>query len=121
MAAIFYHTEDQKRVIRELRDRHLSETEGRIFTPVLPASTFYPAEEYHQKYYLQQESSLMEALGEFYPNRQAILDSAVAARLNGYLAAHLTLEELGEALRKLDDLPLRGHEILMNRVSNLRH
>lgn len=121
MAAIFYHSEDQKRSILEARDRHLSEGGGKIFTQILPASMFYPAEEYHQKYYLQQESSLMRVLGELYPNRQAILDSAAAARLNGYLAAHITHEELREALFHLGDLPPGIRDRILNGVSNLRH
>jgi len=120
MAAIFYHSEDQKRSILEARDRHLTEGGGKIFTQILPASMFYPAEEYHQKYYLQQESSLMRMLGELYPNRQAILDSAAAASLNGYLAAHLTLDELREALLDLDDLPPNAREKIMNGVSSLK-
>ncbi|MBN2398578.1 MAG: peptide-methionine (S)-S-oxide reductase [Deltaproteobacteria bacterium] len=120
MAAIFYHTDDQKQSILEARDRHVSEGEGRVFTQVLPASTFYPAEEYHQKYYLQQEPSLMRMLGELYPNRQAILDSAAAARLNGYLAAHLTFDEFREALLDLDDLPPNAREKIMNGVSSLK-
>ncbi len=46
----------------------------------------------------------MEALREAYPDRTDLLGSTVAARLNGYLAGHLTLEELREALARLVDL-----------------
>lgn len=49
-SGIYYFSEEQKeiaeRLIVELQDRGLSVT-----TEVLPASVFYPAEEYHQKYY----------------------------------------------------------------------
>ena len=51
MTAVFYHTEEQKRVILEAQARSSSEATGKIFTQVLPASIFYPAEEYHQHYY----------------------------------------------------------------------
>jgi peptide-methionine (S)-S-oxide reductase len=51
--AIFYHNETQKKIAEESK-RKLEES-GRfdkpIATKVLPASTFYPAEEYHQHYY----------------------------------------------------------------------
>lgn len=52
---IFYHSEEQKR-IAEKSKRDLGAS-GRfdkpIVTEILPATTFYPAEEYHQKYYLK--------------------------------------------------------------------
>ena len=52
-SAIFYHTEEQRQ-IAEASKREL-EASGRLPKPVVteirPASTFYPAEEYHQDYY----------------------------------------------------------------------
>ncbi|TFG92467.1 MAG: peptide-methionine (S)-S-oxide reductase [Syntrophobacterales bacterium] len=115
MDAAFYHTEDQKRLILKARDRYLSEEEGKIFTKILPASAFYPAEEYHQKYSLQKERALMKVLSELYPDRQLLLDSAAAARLNGYLAGHSTLEELKRALSALE-LPLTAREKILDSV-----
>ena len=51
--AIFYHNEEQ-REIAETSKKELNES-GRfakeIVTPIIQASTFYPAEEYHQQYY----------------------------------------------------------------------
>lgn len=49
-SAIFYLTEEQKKVVLKLiqilKDQGLS-----VATEVVPARTFYPAEEYHQAYY----------------------------------------------------------------------
>ncbi len=51
--AIFYHTEEQK--VKAEASKQALEASGRfdkpIFTPILPASTFYEAEEYHQDYH----------------------------------------------------------------------
>lgn len=51
--AIFFHSEDQKQAA--LDSRQQLEASGRfskpIVTDILPASTFYSAEEYHQQYY----------------------------------------------------------------------
>lgn len=51
--AIFYFNEEQKR-LAESSKQYLAES-GKfnkpIVTEILPASTFYPAEEYHQQYY----------------------------------------------------------------------
>ncbi|HKB78161.1 MAG TPA: peptide-methionine (S)-S-oxide reductase MsrA [Thermoanaerobaculia bacterium] len=49
-AAIFYHDETQKRLAETSRAA-LVKRFGRVVTDVLPASIFWPAEEYHQHYY----------------------------------------------------------------------
>jgi peptide-methionine (S)-S-oxide reductase len=52
-SAIYYHDEEQRRLAEE--SKQALETSGRlkgpIVTEIVPASEFYPAEEYHQHYY----------------------------------------------------------------------
>lgn len=51
--AIFYHTEEQRRIAEQSKQR-LAESgvfDKPIVTEVVPATTFYPAEEYHQDFY----------------------------------------------------------------------
>jgi peptide methionine sulfoxide reductase msrA/msrB len=54
--AIFYHSEEQRRIAEG--SKQALAASGRfsdpIVTQILPASTFYPAEEYHQGYYRKQ-------------------------------------------------------------------
>ena len=119
MSAVFYHTEDQKRLILEARDRSVPERGGRVFTRTLPASVFYPAEEYHQKYSLQREPAIMKVLSELYPDRRALFDSTAAARLNGYVAGHLTLEELRDMLLELDGISPQTRKRLLDSLSKL--
>ena len=54
-SAIFYHNSDQKKKTEASKaelvaSRRFSQP---IVTEILPATTFYPAEEYHQNYYVK--------------------------------------------------------------------
>jgi peptide-methionine (S)-S-oxide reductase len=52
-SAIFYHTEDQKRIALALKE--VEEKSGLykrpIVTEIVPFTNFYPAEDYHKEYY----------------------------------------------------------------------
>ncbi len=52
-SAVFYHNEKQKNLAEKIKQE--LDTSGKfantIVTEIVPASTFYRAEEYHQKYY----------------------------------------------------------------------
>jgi len=51
--AIFYHHEEQKRLAEASRERLAKSGtfDKPLVTEIVPASTFYPAEDYHQDYY----------------------------------------------------------------------
>lgn len=52
-SAVFYHSEEQRqvveRLVRELTEQNVFRDP--IVTQIVPATTFYPAEEYHQEYF----------------------------------------------------------------------
>jgi peptide methionine sulfoxide reductase msrA/msrB len=52
-SAVFYHNEEQKRIAEKVRAEieKSGEFRKKIVTEIVPASKFYEAEEYHQKYY----------------------------------------------------------------------
>lgn len=60
--AIFYHTEEQKRLAEKTKAE--LENSGKfnkpIVTEILPAKTFYPAEEYHQDFYKKSPKEYLE-------------------------------------------------------------
>lgn len=51
--AIFYHSQEQKMLAEKTRDDLAASGKFKkpVMTEIVPASQFYPAEEYHQKYY----------------------------------------------------------------------
>jgi len=86
--AVFYHGEEQRRLAVASRTEVAADLGGEVMTAIEPAGRFYPAEGYHQKYALRGNQPLWAALLAAYPSEQALLDSTVAARLNGYLGGY---------------------------------
>jgi peptide-methionine (S)-S-oxide reductase len=85
-AAVFYHTEEQRALAHASMDKLAADAERIICTELLPASRFYRAEDYHQKYCLRRNAELTAKLEAIYPDPGDFTDSTAAARLNGQLA-----------------------------------
>jgi hypothetical protein len=66
----------------------------KIFTEIVPESGFYPAEAYHQKYYLRNNRKLAGILKDVYPVDEDFTASTAAARINGYLGGYGKSSEL---------------------------
>jgi peptide-methionine (S)-S-oxide reductase len=74
MEAIFAADADQERIARERG----------VTAPIITGARFYLAEDYHQKYRLRHDKTLMREFADYTPRQ--FVDSRVAARLNGYLS-----------------------------------
>lgn len=90
MSALFFHDGSQRRLIEERCARATAEWQEEVHVEILPAASFYRAEDYHQKFYLQRSAELMEELGAHYPDFAALVDSTAAARLNGFMGGART-------------------------------
>ncbi len=92
--AIFYLTEEQ-RVQAEQSRELLERTKKRpLYTAIEAAGDFYPAEDYHQKYYLRRLDKLIGEFKQLYPDDEQFSASTAAARINGYLGCYGEPEEL---------------------------
>lgn len=89
MEAVFCMDAEQEATARRLG----------ISAPIVTGARFYLAEDYHQKYYLRHDRTLIAELAD-YPPRE-LVESTVAARLNGYVAGGGTLAQLHDELPRL--------------------
>jgi peptide-methionine (S)-S-oxide reductase len=115
MSAIFYHDERQERLAREAK-KGLEELNGIVLrTEIVAGTRFYLAEDYHQKYILQNDRQLNQEFRRIYPEFTAFVDSTAAARVNGYLYGCGSLEQVRTELSSLG-LSAKGGEHLVRRM-----
>lgn len=85
---VFYHNDGQRRqAVRSKKALEQSGVFGKpIVTPILPAPTFYPAEEYHQDYY--KKSSLKYKYYRSRSGRDAFLRKVWGKQKNNTVSDH---------------------------------
>ncbi len=101
MNIIFVHNQEQEKLARESKTVLSQKQEHQIYTKIIPYTKFYLAEDYHQKFYLQNVSPLMVEFKKFYPDFQDFVDSTAAARTNGYIKGYGDAPSLARELDKL--------------------
>ena len=115
MHVIFYHDDAQKKAALASKAALEKKIGRSVTTRVLPVRSFTLAEDYHQKYILKQNRSLVREINSVYPNHRDLVNSTAAARLNGYASGYGTPEQLA---RELPDLGLseQGEQVLLKMV-----
>jgi methionine-S-sulfoxide reductase len=111
---VLYHNDMQRDAALRSRDE-LMATGQAVATEIAPLNTFYLAETYHQKHFLQ-STPLVEDLKAIYPDEQDWLHSTAAARLNGYLGGYGRAEMFASDIKQLG-LSVGGESFLRRRVA----
>ena len=94
MSAIFTRGDEQKNLAIRARSSEAARKNGKLYTEVLQASRFYPAEAYHQKFALRGRPDLLKEYEAMYPYFTDFLASTAVTRVNGYVAGYGTCESL---------------------------
>jgi peptide-methionine (S)-S-oxide reductase len=100
-AVLWTHDEAQARTAKAEVARIAKQAGKPVTTAVTPATTFWIAEDYHQKYRLRSRGALLKALLGEKADGATIRDSTLAARVNGWLAGHGTPEEIVAEAKRL--------------------
>lgn len=84
-SVLFVSDERQKECAMLSKARTEKEAERVLFTEILPRPAFYPAEAYHQKYFLRSTSPLFEFFAPLYPDTEEFRAAPTIMRVNAYL------------------------------------
>lgn len=116
MSGIFYHDEAQRLLAVETK-QGLEAEYGTIHTEIAAVQTFYRAEDYHQKFYLNNSGPLMAEFNVFYPDPIDFTDSTAAARVNAVMGHTFTAARLAAEIDSFG-LSEESNEILRSRARN---
>ena len=117
---IFYHNEEQKKLALETKARVEAELNASVLTEIIPASEFYLAEAYHQKYYLQGVPQFKQEFDAIYPDINDFIASTSVARVNGYLGGNGTVASLQAEIESFGLSP-QARQKLLDIVSSLNN
>ena len=117
MNVIFFDNARQRELAMASLEAVEKKSGRKVRSEVLPLRTFYPAEDYHQKYLLNRRTDLAKELSRIYPKRRDFLRSTAVARLNGYVGGYGDADQLAREIDRLG-LSAAGRQALTELVNS---
>jgi methionine-S-sulfoxide reductase len=90
MSLVIYHNEEQRKLSLADKQRLEKDLGEEVQVGIIPLTAFYPAEDYHQKFNLQNKREIASELRAVYPGAEDFVNSTAATRINGYLGGNGT-------------------------------
>lgn len=91
---LFYENEIQRSAIEHVLHDRQSRWLQKPDTEIMPYDRFHLAEERHQKYYLKRFPHAVATLMSRYAAHEQLIDSTIAARLNGLAKGYTNMERI---------------------------
>ena len=95
---LLFSDEEQRQQALASKEKYEQLAQRKVYTAIEPLSEFTLAENYHQKYYLRQRSSLMRDLLQAYPTEPEFINATLSARMNAVAAGLMDEDMLAELL-----------------------
>ncbi|MCR8630242.1 peptide-methionine (S)-S-oxide reductase MsrA [Paenibacillus radicis (ex Xue et al. 2023)] len=96
---VLFRDQEQHRVIQDVMRNSVEQGNGMPDTEVAPYTSFYPAKERHQKYYLKRYPDAIDKLKALFPSDEALTNATLAARLNGLAKGYTNMEKIINEIR----------------------
>ena len=98
MSAIYYHDDEQKQIAEQSKAKQEKDAGVPMATLILPATKFYDADDYHQKYQFRYKKAFYKEIG--LDDKQTI-ETHIAARLNGWMGGYGSNKQIDDEYQKL--------------------
>lgn len=111
ISALYFHDKKQEELIKKSLQQISKTFSEKILTEIISFEKFYLAEDYHQKYRLQQIPELKQNFQEIFPTITDFINSTATARVNGYIAGYGNIAQLKNEIDELG-LSFSNQELL---------
>lgn len=119
ISLLVFQNQQQEQIARKIKNSEEERQGKEIKTEFQLTTSFYPAEDYHQKYSLRRFKQATEKIQALFLDEEAFIRSTIAARLNGFIRENISLPDIMEEI-KAWRLPEETVEQLQEMIRTLK-